>query len=123
MICAGSVANGWSNSRSATSVAASENSEKFTPSGDVVIPSGWAEPGSDANGRAISLHVPVSEGLAMLEDSRGDCPEDEATHMRHIRDPTGLHIGHGADLTEQLNEKPHADQQRGGHYGDAGEPA
>ena len=35
----------------------------------------------------------------------------------------GLRIGHGADLTEDLNQKPDSDQEHGGNERNAGEPA
>jgi hypothetical protein len=34
--------------------------------------------------------------------------------MGRISDATRFYIGHGADLTEELNEKPEPDQERRG---------
>jgi hypothetical protein len=41
-------------------------------------------------------------------------PKDEAAHVRHIRDATRLHIGHGAEPTDELHEKPESDEERRG---------
>src|SRR5437762_8666636 len=49
MTCIGSMASALSNSSSATSVADWEKSEKLTPSGVTVVPTGWADPASTAN--------------------------------------------------------------------------
>jgi hypothetical protein len=43
--------------------------------------------------------------------------------MSHISDASRLHICYGADLTEELNEKPESDQERRRNNSNTGEPA
>ena len=69
------------------------------------------------------LAVPFADGLEALKRSRGHRPKDETADVGHIRDATRLCICHGAELTEKLDEKPEANQERRGDNSDAGEPA
>jgi len=63
------------------------------------------------------------DALETLKDSRGSRPKNEAPNVSHISDATGIDIGHGADLTKKLNEKPEPDQKHRGNKGNTGEPA
>ena len=77
------------------------------------FPEGWA----------TRLGFRLSDWPETLEDSSGDSSKDEAANVRHVRDATGLYICHGADLTEELNEKPESNQERCRYNRNAGEPA
>src|ERR1700716_3821813 len=91
MTCAGSISDGWLNSRRMTSVAACENSEKFTPSALVVMPTGCAEPGSALN--AAMPHPTTNretERLVRYGRSEHDASDDHvvtnraALKIRHL---------------------------------------
>src|SRR5213593_2944684 len=47
----------------------------------------------------------------ILKQPGANRTEDEAAKMSHIGDSATLYVGHGADLTEELNEKPDSYQQ------------
>ena len=59
-----------------------------------------------------------------LKESSGNRSKDEAANVSRISDAaTRLYICHGADLTEELNQKPESDQERRGNKSNAGPPA
>ena len=49
-----------------------------------------------------------------FEKPRSYRAKDKAANMGRISDATRFYIGHVADLTEELNEKPEPDQERRG---------
>jgi hypothetical protein len=52
----------------------------------------------------------LGDTLESLKDSRGGRTKDEAANVSHICDAARLRRCDSADLAEELNEKPEADQ-------------
>ena len=65
--------------------------------------------------RILRLRFPFGGTLKTLKEPGRNRPEDEAADMSRISDTPRLYVCHGADLTENLNEKPESNQQPGGN--------
>src|SRR5262245_4825891 len=61
--------------------------------------------------------------LETLKQPGGSGAEDETSDMSHIGDAACLDVCYGTDLTEELNQKPDAYQQRRRNDRDSGEYA
>src|SRR5213593_727616 len=75
------MSSGCSNSRSSTSVAACENREKLTPFGNVVTPTGCAEPGSVSNG-TMPCHLSTNVTTRSSELTTGEGRLFDAARQR-----------------------------------------
>src|SRR5215468_1312033 len=56
-----------------------------------------------------------------LEKARGERAKDESSDVGGIGDAAGLDVRYGANLAEELDDKPQSNQQRGGNHGCADE--